>query len=1039
MRWVRFFLLLFLVPSLTYALNEQKCIKIYEKGLSEWGKHTQLLEQFKTLEDNAREARMSLLNDAIVCCQRSIEHFDKILHNIAHKSKSKQSERWRRTMKEWCEKGKSTSLTEITHLQNAINHIFSEIAFEKAQVLYRESEQKALLANATSKDCPARHLYNADVVVDVLHEVARLYREAAVCVQQALAHISSFSQEANKVFLQKSMEGYLEDADKYEKEAANWPIAIAAQKNALKQRLAILQEDKKLFEEKSLKRSTYEVQKQILPILEQLKNEDEALEKQLEEIKTSIELFETEADSNRLTEKVSTLSLEEFRAREKNRRELFFTESLNPVSSEIFVESDLYPHVIALDGQISRERTCFTLDTEKFYRFLVQSDTPASHLFVKVYEKGEVIHTEKIPLPLKNTLAWERYLTTDGMVFIPETTLKAKFGIDLYITIVPDPTSHFSLVVAQKGVYSGYRFSVSLDDSYILYKCHLTEPPPWQLGMLSKPALPSLDRPLGKSSSRALPISKEEEFKATCFPILDQFVEELKQDPFLLAGYVYNEIALIDPFLYQENGVFCAPSIHRNACRTFLEKQGSMWEQCQLLVYLLQKAGYQACYAIGGCALPRAFLEKMLLTQLPKEREEGLVQYPWVIFFDGKEWISLFPWMKEMQVQEGYELYGLLPEEYASADRWILRYLKSDEKIVKHIGPDGDDTAGVLFVRFVEEELRKKGLSLTDVGIHRTQLKKQYTSWQDFPRPISKEDPRIIENIEKEKNLFAYSIIEVYSRKNPRKKIIVTVPFTFLDCNALSIRFSLEEENTQRLHIELEDLQESMLLDVDDHYIDIKVNYVAPIGSRSFQHQSTLSMVTGTTAALCFHFGGASTKITSQFYEQFTEEKEEDKRLHALLSFIGAAYFEKCGSVEQKLAHLHKIGSMNHLAFGLSKLSSDLASEKKLPQVDMLFVATPRLSSPTAQDMHSAIRQCRALSIVDSSSNEHWILREVFQDPYAISTIKLLQIAHLEHQKKGLEDTGFLVFSRSSLIAAENTPEAAQSMYFSHLRDFFAI
>jgi len=60
----------------------------------------------------------------------------------------------------------------------------------------------------------------------------------------------------------------------------------------------------------------------------------------------------------------------------------------------------------------------------------------------------------------------------------------------------------------------------------------------------------------------------------------------------------------------------------------------------------------------------------------------------------------------------GHDLYSFFPEKYATADRWILQYLKGDQEILKHIGPDGDDTAGVLFVRFVEENLRKQGLSL---------------------------------------------------------------------------------------------------------------------------------------------------------------------------------------------------------------------------------------------------------------------------------------------------------------------------------------
>jgi hypothetical protein len=61
-------------------------------------------------------------------------------------------------------------------------------------------------------------------------------------------------------------------------------------------------------------------------------------------------------------------------------------------------------------------------------------------------------------------------------------------------------------------------------------------------------------------------------------------------------------------------------------------------------------------------------------------------------------------------------LYDFLPDEYASAERWIQRYLTNDPRILQFVGSDGDDTAGVLFTRFLDNELRNQGLSLRDVG-----------------------------------------------------------------------------------------------------------------------------------------------------------------------------------------------------------------------------------------------------------------------------------------------------------------------------------
>lgn len=968
MKWARLFLFLLLIPSLIYGINEKECTKIQAQVAPEWNRCLILIEQLNQLGLN--ENTLPLLTDAIACCRRAIAHCDTISNDIASKSKSKRKEYWRVQIKAACEKDKLKLNEELTHLQNALNHVLSTIDCEKANIL--------------------------------------------------------------------------------------------AQKTTLKERLLALKDDAALFQEKNLKRSFYEVQKQILPILEQLiesGSDDvrEVLNGELIQVKHSIAAFEKEADSCRLTESPPIPSQEEFRSREKKRRGLFFKNDflLNP---SLFFHNILYnavpPFVIPLDGQKGKKANSFIVYTEQFYRFLVQSEKSVSELFVKVYEKEKLIHEEQIALPFKNPLGWERYLK-DGMIFIPETKLKTEIGLDLRLRFACDPKYNFSMIIAQKSDDARYRFSISLGQEEHLYECNVSEPPPWQLGVLRKPALPSVNKPIEKSPLPNTVLLLEEKDKqltlleSVKFPLLDQLVEQLKGDPLALAGYVHNEIALIDPFLHQENGIFHAPSIHRNACITYLEGQGSPWEQCQLLVYLLRKAGYQAVYAGGAlCSLPTSFAEKMLLTQLPEEQQEALIQYPWVLFFDGKEWISLFPWMKEMQVLEGYDLYSLMPEDYASADRWILHYLKGDENILKHIGPDGDDTAGLLFVRFIEEELRKQGLSLSNVGIHRTQIKKQFSSWRDFPHPSIKTIPQVFASLNGIPGLFATALIEVYSHENPQKKLSFNLPLAHVNCNMALLSFSSRGENHHNLHIQIPGEQEKPPLDLDpsDHLIDIKVTYIVPLGTQSCESNQTLSITKGTSAVLCSHFGGASPQITSQCYAQFSSQKDEKKRIHALLSFVGASYFEKCGRTEKILAGLHKINPATAFGFGLAKLSPDLSKspfrgeeDLTLPQVDMFWFRSKisSNSSPSVwhQEIHSAHMQLTALTTVDSSSNEHQILRDIFQDPYAVSTVRLLQLSHLEQQKKGLSGEGFLIFTPSIFETAEKTPEAAQSLYFSHLKD----
>ncbi len=83
--------------------------------------------------------------------------------------------------------------------------------------------------------------------------------------------------------------------------------------------------------------------------------------------------------------------------------------------------------------------------------------------------------------------------------------------------------------------------------------------------------------------------------------------------------------------------------------------------------------------------------------------------------------------------------------------------------------------------------------------------------------------------------------------------------------------------------------------------------------------------------------------------------------------------------------------------------------------------------------MCTAKNQFHSLVFADVSSNEHQILREIFQDECAISTVKLLQLAHQEHKRKGLFETGFLVFSPTSFSSVEKAPEAARILYFPFL------
>ena len=84
MKWARLFLLLLLLPSLIYGLNEKECTKIQSQIAPEWNRCLSLIEQLN--KSGLNETTLPLLNDAIACCRRSIAHCDTILNDIAKQS-----------------------------------------------------------------------------------------------------------------------------------------------------------------------------------------------------------------------------------------------------------------------------------------------------------------------------------------------------------------------------------------------------------------------------------------------------------------------------------------------------------------------------------------------------------------------------------------------------------------------------------------------------------------------------------------------------------------------------------------------------------------------------------------------------------------------------------------------------------------------------------------------------------------------------------------------------------------------------------------
>ncbi len=964
---------------------------------------------------------------------------------VLEKTKVIGNEAYRQSLAEF----RSGIVKTIENYQAEIRHLEHQIGFleaiEKAKLIMSACEEKKnQAASYVSQYSFPHHLKEIETSIHYFNEAAKLYREVEEGYINAISLFNPYSTPdalENKRFFSKQATDCRDLAANCKKQAEEWPVRKQSQIRALMEQLTLL---------KGGENGTH-AQKQMIAILQELVDVDAADENELFALEKQLALSQQQN-----TQGEPRPFPEDFYKKEQTRKEHFYLHlpSVPDKSNQLtFLIDRLFkpgPFAIPLDGQYLLEGR-YAHYLGQFYRVLV-GVPPPTDFKVKVYEDGNAIHEEIISLPKKGSPAWDTYLIEDGNVYIPKTELSKSYGLDLRVKIL----SEFEFVLAIKGD-SPYQFSICLENQPI-YAFGLNAPPPWQLEVLKKPGLPTFKpRPFSQSPPTCAPpqgsLRLEKGDELIPHPLLNQLVVELKKDPLAIAQYVQNEIDLADPFIFRtQDKVFEAPLLHRSALGTFLEGEGSAWEQCALLIYLLEEAGFKATYAQTCCTFPVDYIERLLFTKLPGEKEVVL-NYPFVLLeLDQDKWVSLFPWMKNVQVAEGHDLYSLMPDAYSSANKWIQRYLTGDEEISKHIGLDKDDTVGVLYSRFASEQLQRQGLSIQDVGCHRTLIKQQFTSWEEFPRPEF-ENYNVFESLPPQ--LYATLDIEIASRENPGKRSKKQVSLPFLNGRFFALDFKGDDHyqlmsfylmdgwNNEKITSSTAQKQTNIdhLLDQNDLSLDIQLSYQ----QKGVKWTRNFSVAKGTKAALCFSFGNTSPKTTSLFARPCLNKNEAEENLHSLLAFTGALYFEKCNRAQTQLAILHKLANPYYFGVGLAKLTSgnsiktaDTEMEIKFPQVDMAFYIHCNIDSFLTVDesYHLRLADYLILTCADYSSNEHQVIQDVFKDQNAISTIKLLKIAHKGHQEKGREGLGFLALTERTHSVAEKDPFVSKFLNFPHLPDF---
>lgn len=206
-----FFLLAFLLPQLIFAAFEHEdCNKLIGKIDKEWAKHQEFLDQFIKISAHEQEANLYLLEEALICCRKALNHCHKILHKISKKSKAERKDPWWAHQKKLMETQIPPIEAEIKTIENAMLVTRTNAVLQKIQSLIDNAERNAASANSKALKCPEPTEQNLPFVLSLLNEVIQDYETALSHTRMALSIFEASTElnEANKQIIYQIMESY---------------------------------------------------------------------------------------------------------------------------------------------------------------------------------------------------------------------------------------------------------------------------------------------------------------------------------------------------------------------------------------------------------------------------------------------------------------------------------------------------------------------------------------------------------------------------------------------------------------------------------------------------------------------------------------------------------------------------------------------------------------------------------------------------------------------------------------------------------------
>jgi hypothetical protein len=515
-------------------------------------------------------------------------------------------------------------------------HYLREVAYREAQQMLQKSRDKETKAyNLCSDFRKPSSLKEYDDVNPIVSQIIQTFAESESLVRIALEKIIPHQNQSDIDTVNQILITHQSQIEFWKKELNQLENQVINRKQGLLQLRETLQQD--LLQSQSANQfyRSLELSHHLCLITTELVEANQLEKQDLADVEKIFQNCFAELEVLQVNDFVPTISKEQYQKEEKEKVDSFFKKDFPFIkhnSSYLNYFEELsknrlltQPLVIPLDGQqgelegillpIGKLLGQYSLQKDIFYRFAIHQQNQPSLLTIRVLENQQLKHEEKIDL--KECL----HNLSDGMLFILESDHLKRFGLNIRISPLYSEDYPFGIIIGAKSSSTNYEFVFSLDHQP-LYQLSFYPPLPYLLKELQKPFINEGEKLFsGLNYQFDLPTSFPEVINSNSDPIIDQFIKDLHNDPIAIAQFVQNEIQLVDPFKRDMNKIFHPNLIFRDVSTTFLEKRGSAWEQCSLLVYMLRKAGCLAGYLESNepSKIPADFAERMMGLHLPGE------------------------------------------------------------------------------------------------------------------------------------------------------------------------------------------------------------------------------------------------------------------------------------------------------------------------------------------------------------------------------------------------------------------------------------